>query len=250
MSPYTTIENVHPRCWMQAWCCLICLEPLHFSLRPTCLGSDFLLLEQPGTSALIRSETWDPVDWGDLELAPPFLTYRTGIDLWVDDLRCEVRHVGTPAHSTNDSIVWIPERRVLFAGDLLFNGGTPFLLAGSVAGALKAVAALKDLDAETVVPGHGPVTGPGVIDDVLAYLRFVADTARDAVESDVAPLAAARSCDLGKFAELTDTERLVGNLHRAVAELRGTPAGEPIDFAAALADMRAYNGGNPLTCLA
>lgn len=205
---------------------------------------------KPGTSALIRSGTWEPVDWGELQVAPPFLTYQTGVDLWVDDLRCEIRHVGTPAHSTNDSVVWIPERRVLFAGDLLFNGGTPFLLAGSVAGAVEAVAALRDLGAETVVPGHGPVTGPEVIDDVLAYLHFVADLAADAVASDTSPLDAARSCDLGRFAELTDTERIVGNLHRAMAELQGADRGAAIDFGAALADMRSYNGGAPLTCLA
>lgn len=205
---------------------------------------------KPGTSALIQSGTWNPVEWGELQVAPPFLTYETGVDLWVDDLRCQVRHVGTPAHSTNDSIVWIPERRVLFAGDLLFNGGTPFLLAGSVTGALEAVRGLKDLDAETIVPGHGPVTDAGVIDDVLAYLQFVSDLASSAVASDTAPLDAAVSCDLGRFAELTDAERLVGNLYRAMAELRGAERGAAINFSAALADMRAYNGGAPLTCLA
>ncbi|WP_242675713.1 hypothetical protein [Streptosporangium minutum] len=49
-----------------------------------------------------------------------------------DELRCEVRHVGGPAHTTNDSIVWIPERALLSAGDLVFNGGTPFVMVGSV----------------------------------------------------------------------------------------------------------------------
>jgi cyclase len=205
---------------------------------------------KPGTSALIRSGTWNDVDWGDLPLAPPFLTYTTGVDLWVDDLKCEVRHGGTPAHSTNDSIVWLPSRKVLFAGDLLFNGGTPFLVAGSVAGALEAVSGLKDLGAETIVPGHGPVCGPEVIDDVLAYLRFVLDLAERGVASGTPPLELARSIDLGRFAELTDRERLVGNLHRAYAELRGAERGAPIDFTAALGDMRAYNGGAPLTCLA
>ena len=205
---------------------------------------------KPGTSALIQSGTWNPVEWGELQVAPPFLTYDSGVDLWVDDLQCEIRHVGTPAHSTNDSIVWIPERRVLFAGDLLFNGGTPFLLAGSVAGALEAVRGLKSLNAETIVPGHGPVSGVGVIDDVLAYLQFVADLAADAVASDTAPLDAALSCDLGRFAALTDTERLVGNLHRAMTELRGAQRGAAIDFGGALAEMRTYNGGAPLTCLA
>ena len=212
--------------------------------------AEILAEGKPGTSALIRSGTWNPVEWGELQTAPPFLTYQTGIDLWVDELRCEVRHVGTPAHSTNDSIVWLPERRVLFAGDLLFNGGTPFLLAGSVVGAIQAVRALKDLDAETIVPGHGPVCGPVVIDDVLAYLEFVLDLASDAVKAGIAPLDAARSVDLGRFSDLTDAERLVGNLHRACAELGGVQCGAAIDVTAALADMRAYNGGRALTCLA
>jgi cyclase len=77
---------------------------------------------------------WSEVDWGHLEPAPPFLTYTEGVTLWSGDLRCEVRYVGTPAHTTNDSIIHIPERSVVFTGDLLFNGGTPFALQGSVSG--------------------------------------------------------------------------------------------------------------------
>ena len=67
---------------------------------------------------------WTPVDWGEIEIAPPFLTFTDAVTLWIDELRCEVRHVGGAAHTTNDSYVWIPEHAVLFAGDLLFHGGT------------------------------------------------------------------------------------------------------------------------------
>jgi cyclase len=66
----------------------------------------------------------------------------------------------------------------------------------------------------------------------------------------VSPLEAAREADLGRFAGWPDAERIVGNLHRAYAELDGTVCGGPIDVIAALADMVAYNGGKPLTCLA
>jgi glyoxylase-like metal-dependent hydrolase (beta-lactamase superfamily II) len=52
-----------------------------------------------------------------------FLAGRRGV-IWVD-LRCEVRHAGVAARTTNDSYVWIPERRLLFSGDLVFNGGRP-----------------------------------------------------------------------------------------------------------------------------
>jgi cyclase len=192
---------------------------------------------------------WTPVDWGDIELAPPFLTYTDGVTVWVDDLRCEVTHVGTAAHTTNDSIVWVPERGVLFSGDLLFNGGTPFLMQGSVAGAVKVLEeVVKPLGAETIVPGHGPVTGPQVIDEVLSYLRFVQDTAREAKAAGLTPLDAARQTDLGGFADLKDSERLAGNLHRAYAELDGAEPGAQIDVLAAIQDMIAFNGGRPLTC--
>jgi cyclase len=192
---------------------------------------------------------WTKVDWGDIELEPPFLTYRDGVTVWVDDLRCEVSHVGTPAHTTNDSIVWVPDRKVLFSGDLLFNGGTPFLLQGSVAGLVTALEqVVKPLGAETIVPGHGPVAGPQVIDDVLSYARFVQRTAAEAKAAGLTPLEAARQTDLGEFAELKDAERLAGNLHRAYAELDGAEPGAEIDVLAAIQDMIAFNGGKPLTC--
>jgi cyclase len=194
---------------------------------------------------------WTPVEWGAIELAPPFLTYRDGVTVWVDDLRCEVTHVGTAAHTTNDSIVWIPERKVLFSGDLLFNGGTPFLLQGSIVGTIKVLEeVVKPLGAETIVPGHGSVTGPQVIDEVLSYLRFVRRTAEEARSAGLTPLEAARETDLGEFADLKDSERLAGNLHRAYAELAGAEPGAQIDVLAAIQDMITFNGGKPLTCQA
>lgn len=194
---------------------------------------------------------WGEVEWGALELEPPFLTFRDRVTVWADDLACEVRHVAIPAHTTNDSVVWIPDRSVLFCGDLLFNRGTPFVLMGSVAGSIDVLeTVVRPLGAEVIVPGHGPVAGPGLVDEVLAYLRFVQDSAKEGLAAGLSPLETARECDLGAFAELTDRERIVGNLHRACAELTGTPRGGPIDVGAAIADMITYNGGRPLTCRA
>ncbi|HEY2574996.1 MAG TPA: MBL fold metallo-hydrolase [Streptosporangiaceae bacterium] len=192
---------------------------------------------------------WNDVEWGELEVAPPFLTYESGVTLWAGELRCEVAHVGTPAHTTNDSIVHLPDRSVLFAGDLLFNGGTPFLLMGSIEGAIEVLEeVVRPLGAQAIVPGHGPVGGPEMIDEVLGYLRFVQDVARRGREAGLAPLAAARESELGRYGEWLDPERIVGNLHRAYAELDGAERGARIDLAAAVGDMITYNGGRPLTC--
>lgn len=193
---------------------------------------------------------WTEVEWGDLEIHPPFLTYTDGVTVHSDELRCEVRHIGVPAHTTNDSIVWIPERSLLFSGDLVFNGGTPFVMMGSVTGAIAALDELRALGAETIVPGHGGVCGPEVIDRVQGYLRFVLATAERGRQAGLSPLETARETDLGEYAGLLDPERIVGNLHRAYAELDGLPPGGRIDLVTAMLEMIDYNGGEPLTCLA
>jgi len=192
---------------------------------------------------------WTEVEWGDIVVEPPFLTYTDSVTLWADDLRADVRYVGVPAHTTNDSIVWLPERKLLFCGDVLFNGGTPFLAQGSVAGAIRVLEeVVRPLGAETIVPGHGAVAGPDLIDDVLGYLRFVQESARAGRDAGLTPLATAHELDLGQYTDLLDPERIVGNLHRAYAELDDGPLGRPIDAVAVLSDMVAYNGGRPLSC--
>ena len=189
------------------------------------------------------------VEWGHLELSPPTATFEDRLDIYVDDLAMKLIFVG-PAHTTNDIIVWIPERKILFSGDLIFNQGTPFAAMGSIVGWLRALKRLHDLGAETIVPGHGPVCGPEVIDDMAAYLRFVQDLARNGIDAGSSPLESARQADLGGFAQWHDTERLAGNLHRAYSEIRGEPLGVKLDLGPIATDMIAYNGGRPVRCLA
>ncbi len=187
-------------------------------------------------------------DFGHPMLTAPMVTFPDRLTVFVDEIAVELQFMG-PAHTTNDVIAWIPERKLLFSGDLVFNGGTPFALAGSIAGWLEVLPRLHALGAETIVPGHGPVCDASVFETIDAYLRFVQTTAARGFETGVPPLELARSIDLGEFAGLGDAERIVGNLHRAYSELRGEPRGTTL-AAEAFTDMIAYNGGQPLRCLA
>lgn len=194
---------------------------------------------------------WENPDWGSLPLEPPFLTFTDRVTVHAGDLRAEVVHVGTPAHTTNDAIVWFPDRATLFCGDLVFHGGTPFLLMGSVTGAVDVLEnVVLPLGATTVVPGHGPVFHDDApVHATLDYLRFVLDLAQRGRAAGLSPLDCARETDLGRFADWPDAERIVGNLHRAYAELDGLARGGALDVFGALGDMVTYHGG-PLTCLA
>lgn len=188
------------------------------------------------------------VDWGDIELVPPTVTFDDRLTLWVDDTRVDLLFVG-PAHTTNDVVAWLPERRVLFAGDVLFNRCTPFFVMGSLAGQRAALQRCLALEPRVVVPGHGRVCGPDAFAPALAYLDLVERTARSGHEAGLLPLELAREADLGDFASWPEVERLVPNLHRAYAELSGAAPGVSLDYPSVMADMVAYNGG-PLRCCA
>jgi cyclase len=189
------------------------------------------------------------VDFGDCPVTPPTVTFEDQLSLYVDDLKIELIFVG-PAHTTNDIVAWIPARKLLFSGDVIFNGGTPFALGGSVGGWLAALERIEALGAERIVPGHGPVCGPEVIGDVRAYLHFIQETAKRGMEAGTPPLELAQSLDLGRFDSLHDKERLVPNLHRAYSELRGERWGIALDYRQMFAEMLVYNGNQPLRCLA
>lgn len=204
-------------------------------------------------AGLHLTELWPDVVWGDIEVALPQVTYQSGMTLHVGELAVELLHPG-PAHTVNDTVVWVPERRVLFTGDIVMSGVTPFCPLGSITGTLKAIGQLRGLDPVVVVTGHGPVAGPEVLDVAEEYLRWVQDLARQGLRAGLAPKDVAREADLGAFAELLEPARLIPNLHRAYAEERNAAHGEVLDIGAMIKEMGtvfqemvAYNGG-PLAC--
>jgi cyclase len=191
---------------------------------------------------------WEPVDWGEVTVAPPNLTFADRVRLWSDDRPIDVSYVGQAAHTSNDSLVWLPEQEVLFCGDLLFNGGTPFLLMGSVRGAIEVLeSVVAPIPARVIVPGHGAPCDHALIGTVVGYLQFVLATAQKGIDAGLSPLDLARETDLGEYDGWLDRERIVGNLHRAYADL-GARGG--VDLLAALKDMVTFNGGQPLSCYA
>ena len=187
---------------------------------------------------------WQPVpDWGAVTRRLPDLAVRDRLTVYIGQVRIELLHPGGPAHTTGDLVAWLPEQRVLFAGDLVFNGLTPLVFMGSVPGAMAALDWLADLGPAHLVPGHGPVLAEADAGPALAklrrYYRFVLDTADAGMAAGRTPLDAARDCDLGEFAGWADAERIVLNLHRAYADRRGVE----LDLIAALSDAVAWRGG-------
>ncbi|MFJ8043422.1 MBL fold metallo-hydrolase [Kitasatospora sp. NPDC096147] len=216
-----------------------------------------LIGHQAGTAELLRKGTalqkmWPQVEWGSTPVVLPSLTVREGATLNLGGTEVELIHPGV-AHTSDDLAVWLPEQRVLFAGDLVFSGAAPFVLMGSLSGSLRALDLLRELDPLVVVGGHGPVGGPELLDFTEGYLRWVAGLARRGLTDGLDPLATAQRAQRAEpdaYAGLLDAERLVGNLHRAFHEAAGGVPGARIESAPAMREMVVLNGGRPLRCLA
>lgn len=187
---------------------------------------------------------WPEVCWGDITVTPPTVTYEDRLTLHVGPVRAELMNMGA-AHTVNDTVVWLPEQRVLFTGDLVMSGVTPFFPMGSLSGSLAAVDALRALGAETIVTGHGPVGGPEVLDQAEQYLLWVRSLAEDGIAAGLTPVQTARESGYGPWDRLLDPERLVPNLHRAFLELRGAAPGSPVDMGALFEEMIDFRGGRP-----
>jgi glyoxylase-like metal-dependent hydrolase (beta-lactamase superfamily II) len=91
-------------------------------------------------------------------------------------VRLLIRPVG-PAHTSEDLVVYLPDRGVLYGGDLLFRGRIPFVGQADSRAWIEALDRLLTLKPKVLVPGHGAASTDPVADITLTrdYLQYLRD---------------------------------------------------------------------------
>jgi len=106
-----------------------------------------------------------------------YLPNKVFTDKWsltIGRKKVEMLHFG-PAHTSGDAVVFFPEGKVVFVGDLLFMGRDPLIHKpknGTSIGLVKNLKAILALDADTFIPGHGEIANRA---DVEAGIKYVED---------------------------------------------------------------------------
>lgn len=95
--------------------------------------------------------------------------------LTVGGITFQIARVG-PSHTPEDLVVYLPQERVLFAGDLVFRSRIPYVGKADSRQWIASLDKLLAFDAHIIVPGHGPLSREARKDmqltrDYLAYLR-------------------------------------------------------------------------------
>jgi glyoxylase-like metal-dependent hydrolase (beta-lactamase superfamily II) len=145
-----------------------------------------------------------------------------------------------PAHTMGDSVAFVRDCGVLFAGDLLFVDGTSISWSGAVDNWIAACDTMIGWDPQVVVPGHGPVTDVAGIRAARDYLAFVLDYAQTSQAAGLPWHEAADRIDLGPYATLGDPERVVVTLHQVYRRADPSiPEVSPVDLFGHMAAWRA-----------
>ncbi|HYV20378.1 MAG TPA: MBL fold metallo-hydrolase [Verrucomicrobiae bacterium] len=156
------------------------------------------------------SKAFDP-----LKAAPPGITYKDGLTLWLGDQPVEIAHYA-PGHTDGDSVVYFPKEKVVHMGDLLFNGLVPFIDmpgGGSARGYLTNLNKVLDrLPADTkVIPGHGPVTDVAGLRHARDFMRDMQSEVTKAIQRGLTRQQAARSIKLATYTDIKPAFRTVAN---------------------------------------
>lgn len=167
-----------------------------------------------------------PYDFSSVNHTPARRGFSGSLELNIGGRKIALREVG-PAHTSGDLIVEVPDAGVVFAGDILFIGSTPVMWWGPLQNWFDALDLVLDLDADVIVPGHGPLTNESGVRAVRAYWEFVQEAARDAygagTSAERAAFAIVRSeaFRTSPFAAWDSPERLMTNVHLLYREFAG-----------------------------
>lgn len=176
-------------------------------------------------------------DPSGITAAPPTRTFAGELDLDVGGRPVRLVQVG-PAHTPGDVLVHVPDAGVVFTGDILFIGSAPLVWQGPVSRCIAACDAVLDLEPDTVVPGHGPVTDRQGVLDVRDYLTHVLAEATRCFEAGLDVDEAVAAIDLARFAGLAEAERIAVNVGNVYEELDpGRPRADRLDQFGRMADL-------------
>ncbi len=166
---------------------------------------------QMGETGAFFAKIFAPFDFEGINVAMPTKTFQGEMERRVGGKTVRLIEVG-PAHTRGDILAYVPEDRAIFTGDILFINGHPIIWAGPIGNWIKACQLMLDLDIDTVVPGHGPITDKKGVAAMKGYFEYIAKQARLRFDAGMSIMEAASDISLSDYSSWGDAERIVVNV--------------------------------------
>jgi cyclase len=105
----------------------------------------------------------------ELEITYPNVLFEGRLVIDFPPATLVVEHLG--GHTPDSSIVYVPQAGVVFAGDLVFEGRTPFLRQAHIGDTIDALGTIEALAPRAIVPGHGALCDVAYVTRLRDYLE-------------------------------------------------------------------------------
>jgi cyclase len=118
----------------------------------------------------------------DVRNVPPNQTFQGITKFFLGKREVDLMFVGR-GNTAGDAVVWVPDSKVLITGDLVVNP-TPYATASFMTEWIDTMTKLLAIDANVIVPGHGPVEHDKTYAQALtALLKSVTEQTRAAADA-------------------------------------------------------------------
>jgi glyoxylase-like metal-dependent hydrolase (beta-lactamase superfamily II) len=180
------------------------------------------------------TDIFGPFRFRGIEVHFPTETFDGELTIRVGGTEVKLIEVG-PAHTRGDTVAWIPSRRLLFTGDILFNGGHPIAWEGPLSNWTRALERLLELKPDVVIPGHGPIADTRAIEKLRDYFVWLEREARTRFDAGLTVVEAANDISLDAYADWTEHERIYVNVDTAYRSFAHSKRTDPITLFAGMA---------------
>jgi cyclase len=134
-----------------------------------------------------------------IQVTLPTMTFEKNLILHKPGRRISILYFGK-GHTRGDVVAYLPKEKVVITGDLLTNG-IPFMRDAYPVEWVATLQALRNLDWDVAIPGHGDVQhGKDQIDKLISYMQDMVAAVKDSVAKGQTLEEAKKSIDLSKHA--------------------------------------------------
>ncbi len=134
-------------------------------------ANDSKSLQKNGEATLKNASVYGLTekDMEGTKIAYPQLSFSDKLEIDLGDQKIELIYPG-PSHTAGSILIYLPDKKILFSGDVLFTGYHPFIADGDIKSWVKVLAYIMKMDVSTIIPGHGPISSKRDIADMKNYL--------------------------------------------------------------------------------
>jgi len=136
-----------------------------------------------------RKEMFD-----NLEIVLPQITFSQELRLHMGNRTLELIFVG--GHSSASIVIYVPEDRVLFAGDNIVNGIWPVTANCRFGSWIDMLHKVEEMKPDAIIPGHGEICGLEVAQKLRTYFETMRDRVRGLINAGVNKEEAVRRIDV------------------------------------------------------